>query len=222
MQMLRSQAEGGMTGAMMQLGRLYDMGDGGMARDATKAREWFARAARAGDPLGLVRYGKMLVDGEGGPRSLLEGAELIRVAAEEKESAEGAAVYARLYRRGLFGLDRAKNLDQTIRWLRKAVEREDHPRTKGGYRAELADALIERGRPDDVTSAMNVYEQAIDDGSQDARLRLAENLLAGTFGIVSPDKARLFLERLRRDDPERDPEKVAALLRRCDELEAGR
>lgn len=219
--MLRSQAESGMTGAMMQLGRLHDQGDGGAAQDPALARAWFRMAAEAGDPWGKAEYGKALIEGWGGPPDRPAGIELVRASAAEG-SPEGAAELARLYRKGLVEGDRAPRLEQTIRWFGVAVALEGDSRRRAGFLAELADAHVERGAAGDLVVAEECYERAEAEGSGQARLRHAEHLVSGTFRAPDPARARALLERLRRDDPGRSPDKVTDLLRRCDEVQAGR
>lgn len=219
--MLRSQAESGLTGAMIQLGRMHDQGDGGAARDPAQARAWFRMAAEAGDPWGKVEYGKTLIEGRGGPPDRLAGIELVRAAAAEG-SPEGAAELARLYRKGLVEGDRARRLEQTIRWFGSAIAGEGDARRRGGFRAELADTHVERGEAGDLVVAEECYERAEAEGSGQAHLHHAEHLVSGTFGAPDPARARALLERLRRDDPGRSPDKVTTLLRRCDGLQSDR
>jgi hypothetical protein len=218
--LLRGQADTGTTGAMMQLGRMYADGTGGVTRDPARAREWFGRAARAGDSWGKVTLGKMLVDGDGGPPDLLGGLALIRAAAEEGHPA-GMAEYSRMHQKGMLGVQVRRNLDHAIDWMQDAVEGEPDTRTRAGYRADLADLFVERGGAKDLLRAREAYEAAVSEGSMAARLHLARHLLTSTFGPPDPARARELVEEVRRDEPGRDSAKVTELLRRCDEVEAG-
>ena len=47
---LRAAADKNLPAAMTVIGDFYQSGRGGLARDAAKAREWWTRAAEAGDP----------------------------------------------------------------------------------------------------------------------------------------------------------------------------
>lgn len=64
-------------GALQALA-LYHSSGLGVPVDMELARRWAQRAAELGDPLGLLRFGQMLVEGLGGPTEPLRGAALIR------------------------------------------------------------------------------------------------------------------------------------------------
>lgn len=53
--------------AMTCLGGLHYFGTGGVARDVQQARQWFARAAAAGEPQGMMDLAQMCATGQGGP-----------------------------------------------------------------------------------------------------------------------------------------------------------
>ncbi len=61
---LRQAAEGGHTGAMVLLGKLYRSGVG-MPQNYALAARWLGAAAEAGDPEGMVEYGRLHRSGIG-------------------------------------------------------------------------------------------------------------------------------------------------------------
>lgn len=61
---LREAAEGGHTGAMVLLGKLYRNGIG-MPQNYQFAARWLGKAAHAGDPEGMVEYGRLHRSGIG-------------------------------------------------------------------------------------------------------------------------------------------------------------
>lgn len=63
-EMLRRAAEGGHTGAMIHLGKLYKSGVG-TPQNYDVAARWLGEAARAGDPQGMVEFGRLHRSGIG-------------------------------------------------------------------------------------------------------------------------------------------------------------
>ncbi len=61
---LRQAAEGGHTGAMVLLGKLYRSGIG-MPQNYALAARWLGQAANAGDPEGMVEFGRLHRSGIG-------------------------------------------------------------------------------------------------------------------------------------------------------------
>jgi TPR repeat protein len=62
----REAALRGLAIAMTCLGGMHYFGTGGMAKDAIQARQWFRRAADAGDPQGMMDLAQMCATGQGG------------------------------------------------------------------------------------------------------------------------------------------------------------
>ena len=58
---------------LCKLGVLYDSGESGLPRDATRAYDLFERAAASGSALGLFNHGWALVHGVGAPRDVDRG-----------------------------------------------------------------------------------------------------------------------------------------------------
>ncbi len=218
--LFRLEAEAGRPGAMLALARIFREGETGVAPDPARSRAWLARAAATGDPQGMADYGSALLDGRYGARDVREGLRLLEAAAEAG-NADGAVDYARALRRGDVGGDRAGNLERAIELLRRATATAQDLQFKRRARTALADALLDRARPDDVAEAMDLYELAIDEGSWSARLDLAQHLLDGSFGLRSPGRARELIQRVLDQGPSYTAGRAAGLLRRCDELEAG-
>ena len=67
-QNVRKAAEGGHVNAMVQLALMLRAGDGCEVPKPAQAREWFRRAAEAGNQYGQEVYAQFLLRGEGGPK----------------------------------------------------------------------------------------------------------------------------------------------------------
>jgi len=65
-ELCREAALHGLPIAMTCLGGLYYFGTGGVPRDPAQARQWFARAAAAGDAQGMMDLAQMCATGQGG------------------------------------------------------------------------------------------------------------------------------------------------------------
>jgi tetratricopeptide (TPR) repeat protein len=65
-ELCREAALRGLAIAMTCLGGLHYFGTGGVAKDLVQARQWFRRAADAGDPQGMVDLAQMCATGQGG------------------------------------------------------------------------------------------------------------------------------------------------------------
>ena len=74
-------------------------------RDAALARPWYVQAGQAGDGASALQAGLMLISGEGGPRDPVEGARLVRLAAEYGQR-EAMGQLALILLQGLDGVDR--------------------------------------------------------------------------------------------------------------------
>lgn len=79
---LTALAGSGDAKAQLQLGRLYEAGDAGLAQDMGAARRWTLRAARGGDRTAMYNAAVFLMEGEGGPQDMREAAVWFRRAAE--------------------------------------------------------------------------------------------------------------------------------------------
>lgn len=66
-ELCREAALKGLAKAMTCLGGMHFFGTQGVARDLAQARQWFARAAEAGDAQGMMDLAQMCATGQGGP-----------------------------------------------------------------------------------------------------------------------------------------------------------
>jgi TPR repeat protein len=65
-ELCREAALRGLAIAMTCLGGMHYFGTGGVAKDLAQARQWFRRAADAGDPQGMMDLAQMCATGQGG------------------------------------------------------------------------------------------------------------------------------------------------------------
>lgn len=79
---LTALAGSGDAKAQLQLARLYETGDAGLAQDMGAARRWTLRAARGGDRAAMYNAAVFLMEGDGGPKDVREAAAWFRRAAE--------------------------------------------------------------------------------------------------------------------------------------------
>ena len=78
---LKKSANLGYPPAQFYLGKLYEAGGAGMAKDLVLARQWTARAAEAGDKKAMHNLGLYYFEGDGGPKDLSQAAEWFHRAA---------------------------------------------------------------------------------------------------------------------------------------------
>jgi hypothetical protein len=69
-QALRRAAEAGNAGAQVNLGRMYQLGDG-MPKDGRQAAQWYRNAAEQGNAMGQNNLGVMYESGDGVPKDLV-------------------------------------------------------------------------------------------------------------------------------------------------------
>ena len=70
----KKSAEAGNSTGMVQLGKLYNDGQGGLAKNAVEAVNWFKKSAEAGNPDGMCSLGDMYMYGRGGLKANFEEA----------------------------------------------------------------------------------------------------------------------------------------------------
>jgi localization factor PodJL len=78
---LQRAANLGLPAAQAYLGRLYEKGGVGLAKNPTEARRWYERAAQAGDRSAMHNLGLYYFEGSGGPKNTAAAAEWFRRAA---------------------------------------------------------------------------------------------------------------------------------------------
>jgi TPR repeat protein len=133
----------GDTYAMCQIGRIYLLGDGDVAKDPQKAEEWFQKAQTTADSYNdptftmatniLVRSAKRVEEQE---RQLSEPERLEKAA--ERGSGKAMLELGRMYEQGRGGVE--KDLAQAQKWYGQAI-------AKGGLNAELARQHLAAANP---------------------------------------------------------------------------
>ena len=118
----RAKAESGDGEAMDLLGLWYQAGSRGLAEDAVQARAWYERSAAARDPKGMSAFAECLLNGDGGPRNISLGLDMVRRAAA-LGSDVASLTLGKVFFRGSFGLP--KDPVQARFWLKKVGERQD-------------------------------------------------------------------------------------------------
>jgi localization factor PodJL len=79
---LRKAANQGYAPAQFYLAKLYENGEGGVAKDAAQARSWTERAAQGGDRKAMHNLGLYYFEGTGGSKNLTTAAQWFRRAAD--------------------------------------------------------------------------------------------------------------------------------------------
>ncbi|MFN3856194.1 MAG: peptidoglycan-binding protein [Caulobacter sp.] len=83
LEMLRKAANLGHPAAQFYLAKLYENGEGGVAKDLAQARRWTERAAQSGDRKAMHNLGLYYFEGTGGQRNLTTAAQWFRRAADQ-------------------------------------------------------------------------------------------------------------------------------------------
>jgi localization factor PodJL len=109
---LKRAANLGFAPAQFYLGRLYEAGAAGLAKDMTQARIWTQRAAQGGDPAAMYNLASYLYAGDGGPKDGAGAVEWFRKAAE-RGVVNSQFNLAQLYETG-HGVP--KNLAEAYKW----------------------------------------------------------------------------------------------------------
>ena len=103
-----------------------------------RARKWYSRAARKGEPTALFEYGLLLIDGEGGPKNAARGRRLVeRAAASGNINALRALAAA--YDEGLLTFKRSTSRAERVKRAlakqeaayRQSLEKSDDPMKLG-------------------------------------------------------------------------------------------
>jgi TPR repeat protein len=89
-ELCREAALRGLPIAMTCLGGLHYFGTGGVAKDAALARQWFARAAAAGEPQAMMDLAQMCATGQGGSVDREQAIEMwVKAARRDHPQAQG-------------------------------------------------------------------------------------------------------------------------------------
>jgi localization factor PodJL len=109
---LKRAANLGFAPAQFYLGRLYEAGAAGLAKNMTEARRWTQQAAQGGDPAAMYNLASYLYAGDGGPKDVAGAVEWFRKAAE-RGVVNSQYNLAQLYETG-HGVP--KNLPEAYKW----------------------------------------------------------------------------------------------------------
>jgi localization factor PodJL len=109
---LKRAANLGFAPAQFYLGRLYEAGASGLAKDMGEARRWTLRAAQGGDPAAMYNLASYLYAGDGGPKDPTGAVDWFHKAAE-RGVVNSQYNLAQLYETG-HGV--TKNLAEAYKW----------------------------------------------------------------------------------------------------------
>jgi localization factor PodJL len=127
---LKRAANLGFAPAQFYLGRLYESGAAGVAKDMGEARRWTQRAAQGGDPAAMYNLASYLYAGDGGPKDPAGAVEWFRKAAE-RGVVNSQYNLAQLYETG-HGV--SKNLAEAYKWYLVAAAAGD-PESKANVQS---------------------------------------------------------------------------------------
>lgn len=149
---LRKAANQGHAPAQFYLAKLYENGEGGVAKDLAAARQWTERAAQGGDRRAMHNLGLFYFEGQGGAKNLTTAAQWFRRAADlgltdsqynlgmiyEEGfgvTQNNAEAYKWYLIAGKGGDAEARNSAERIRGALSPEARSGAERSAGGYRA---------------------------------------------------------------------------------------
>ena len=117
---LRSEAEAGSAVAMCNLGRMYDQGQGGLAKDEVEGMKWYRKAADSGSSWAMRCIGVNYAYGSGGvSRNELEAIQWYRKAAAAGDS-HAMAQLGKYCEEGRGGVE--KDEVEAAKWYQKAAD----------------------------------------------------------------------------------------------------
>ncbi len=155
---LQRAANLGLPAAEAYLGRLYEKGGVGLAKNPTEARRWYERAAQAGDRSAMHNLALNYFDGTGGPKNLTVAAEWFRRAATAGLT-DSQYNLGRLYEEGL-GV--SQNPAEAYKWYILAARGgTDQQRTEARTAAARVGGLIsQQARANAEKAATDLAAQA--------------------------------------------------------------
>jgi hypothetical protein len=136
----RPLAERGSTAAQLNLGAMYEQGQG-VAQDYAEAARWYERAAVGGHTSAQFNLALLYENGRGVPRDLQEAAYWFRQAAEQGDrDAEYnlGVIYATGFGKGVTA--DAKEAAEALKWLGRAA-------SKGHPQAATMAKVVEQAHP---------------------------------------------------------------------------
>jgi len=160
---LREKAEQGQVSAQLQLGRMYDMGQG-VPQDYKEAFRWYQAAANQGDADSQSRLGLMYATGKGIPQDYKEAFRWYQAAAEQGQVSAQSSL-GRMYD---MGQGVPQDYKEAFRWYQAAAEQgtADAQRYLGFMYVEG------RGVPQDFKEAVRWWRAASEQGHADAQSNL--------------------------------------------------
>ena len=140
---LRNAADAGHADAQLNLGKLYEIGDG-VDRDLAKAVEWYIKAAEAGLPAGQAQLGVLYEAGRGVEQDTASAIKLYRKAAKRGDPIGQAALGAAYY----YGVGVSKSIVDGYMWT-KLASRQGNPEARSNLPAivsEMTPKELKRAR----------------------------------------------------------------------------
>lgn len=154
--------------------------------DYVTAREGLARLAPGGTPIAKYRYGRILLEGLGGPRDPIGALEWLTEASEEN-NIDATTLLAQMY---LGGIGTARNPNHAVQLLERAA-------TRGHARAQflLGESLrLGEGTAPDAEKAFNWYVASAEQQNSNAQYALSRAYALGQGTAQDRDKARKWLQ----------------------------
>jgi len=117
-ELIQSSAEAGNTDAQQMLGSWHLLGAAGLAKDVTKAIEWFERATAGGSMSAQLMLGIEYFSGEIVPKDLPKAKAALMIVARQENDREAAA--DAMYYLGTWPTD--LNVQESVEWLTRSIE----------------------------------------------------------------------------------------------------
>jgi localization factor PodJL len=179
---LRKAANQGHAPAQFYLAKLYENGEGGVAKDLAAARQWTERAAQGGDRRAMHNLGLFYFEGQGGAKNLTTAAQWFRRAADLGLT-DSQYNLGMIYEEG-FGV--TQNNAEAYKWYLIAGKGGD---AEARNSAEKIRAALSPEARSGAERAAGGYRAAAPNPS-------AQTKLAGAPAVGSPAQAQKALKRL--------------------------
>ena len=114
---MQSSAEAGNADAQEILGRWYQAGAAGLAKDMTKAIQWFERATAGGSMSAQLMLGMEYLTGKNVPKDLPKAKAAVMLVAKQENDREAAATAMHF---GTWPTD--LNVQESVDWLTRSIE----------------------------------------------------------------------------------------------------
>lgn len=116
--LMQSSAEAGNADAQEILGRWYQAGAAGLAKDMTKAIQWFERATAGGSMSAQLMLGMEYLTGKNVPKDLPKAKAAVMLVAKQENDREAAA--NAMHYLGTWPTD--LNVQESVDWLTRSIE----------------------------------------------------------------------------------------------------